>query len=49
MPLSSMVRAKSQKKNQFIFNKNQSLFDGMVSETENNLIRFGPKLINAPY
>lgn len=49
MPLSSTCRAKSRKKNQFIFNKNQSFFDGMVSPIENHPINSGPKLRNAPY
>lgn len=49
MPLSSTCRAKSQKKNQFIFNKNQSVFGRMLSPIENHLISFGPKLRNAPY
>ena len=35
MPLSSMVRANFSKKIQFIFNKNQSFFDGMVSPIDN--------------
>lgn len=44
-----MVRANFPKKNQFIFNKNQSVFARMVSPIENHLISFDPKLRNAPY